>query len=322
MEATIKKTVSGTLGTGMNFLFGGNRSYYILEHKISSQYHKLGESQHIIVDRIQIGRAKDCEVRFDDSFQHVSRHHAAIIRDGDRWKLIHLSETNSTFLNGQKIQHEWYLQNGDEIQLSQNGPKLGFIIPPSGGAKTMGMTARMNLFREQALKPYKTAIIVVSAILLLAIGGAIALGVIMHNKNEELVETTNEQASQLIESRERLNEQDSINKIQKDYLNKQQRLIQEQINDLSKQKEDLEKLKAELNKAIASADKSGEDAKAAQKQADEAARQLDKLNAELEELKRKQAADDAGRENPTPATTEPDFDEGEGSLEELFDLFK
>ena len=307
MEATIKKTVSGTLGTGMNFLFGGNTSYYILEHKISSQYHKLGESQQIIVDRIQLGRAADCEVRFDESFKTVSRHHAAIVRDGNRWKLVHLSETNCTLLNGQKIQHEWYLQNGDEIQLSENGPRLGFIIPQGGGAKTMGMTARMNLFREQALKPYKTAIIVVSTILLLAIGGAIALGVIMHNENAELVETTNEQ----------LNLQDSINAVQKENLKKQQRLIQEQIQELNKQK-------AALDKAVESARNANQNAQAAQEQADAAAKQLDNLNAELQALQEaaaREAEERAAKERAIEESiseANPFAEDEEGSLEDLF----
>lgn len=314
MEATIKKTVSGTLGTGMNFLFGGNTSYYILEHKISSQYHKLGESQQIIVDRIQMGRAADCEVRFDESFKTVSRHHAAIVREGDKWKLVHLSESNSTFLNGQKIQHEWYLQNGDEIQLSINGPKLGFIIPQGGGAKTMGMTARMNLFREQALKPYKTAIIIVSMILLLAIGGAIALGVIMHNKNAELVETTNEQLSK---ERDRNNLQDSINAVQRENLKKQQRLIQEQIQELNKQK-------AALDKAVESAKNANQNAQAAQEQADAAAKQLDNLNAELQALQEaaaREAEERAAKEREageSKSEVNSFSEEGEGSLEDLF----
>ena len=168
-----KKTLSGSIGAGMGSLFSpGGRKYYILEHKVSSKYHKAGESQEIIVDNIELGRDSHCQVRFDESFKTVSRRHAAIVKDGDMWKLIQLSKTNTTFLNGRPIKDEWYLQNGDEIQLSVNGPKIGFIVP-SGKKSTVGsigLTRRLSLFRQQALRPYKTAITCLSVILVIAIG--------------------------------------------------------------------------------------------------------------------------------------------------------
>lgn len=125
-----KNTFSGSVGAGMGSIFApGGKKYYILEHKVSSKYHRAGECQEIIVDNITLGRDSHCQVRFDESFKTVSRRHAAIVREGDTWKLVQISQTNSTFLNGRPIKTEWYLQNGDEIQLSVNGPKLGFIIP-------------------------------------------------------------------------------------------------------------------------------------------------------------------------------------------------
>lgn len=169
-----KNTFSGSVGAGMGSLFSPNgRKYYILEHKVTSKYHRAGESQEIIVDNIEIGRDSHCQVRFDESFKTVSRHHAGIVKDGDMWKLVQISKTNSTFLNGRPVKTEWYLQNGDEIQLSVNGPKLGFITP-TGKKSTVGsigLTRRLSLFRQQALRPYKTAITVLSCVLVLAVGG-------------------------------------------------------------------------------------------------------------------------------------------------------
>lgn len=150
----------------------GGRKYYILEHKVSSKYHRAGESQEIIVDNIELGRDSHCQVRFDENFKTVSRRHAAIVKDGDMWKLVQLSKTNTTFLNGRPVKDEWYLQNGDEIQLSVNGPKLGFIIP-TGKKSTVGsigLTRRLSLFRQQALRPYKTAITCLSVAFVLAVG--------------------------------------------------------------------------------------------------------------------------------------------------------
>lgn len=131
---------------------------------MSSRFHKAGENQEIIVDSIELGRDPQCVVRFDERFSTVSRRHAAIVKDGDGWKLVQLSKTNTTLLNGHPVKDEWYLQNGDEIQLSVNGPKLGFIIP-TGKRSTVGsigLTRRLSLFRQQALRPYKTAIVLLA----------------------------------------------------------------------------------------------------------------------------------------------------------------
>ena len=169
-----RSTLSGSIGAGMGSVFSPNsRKYFILEHKVSSKYHRAGEAQEIIVNQIELGRDSRCQVRFDDSFSTVSRHHAAIVKDDDNWKLIQISKTNTTLLNGRPVKTEWYLQNGDEIQLSVNGPKLGFII--SSGRKatvgSIGLTRRLSLFRQQALRPYKQAIATLSCILFLAVSG-------------------------------------------------------------------------------------------------------------------------------------------------------
>lgn len=184
-----KRSFSNSVGAGMKSLMGNEgRRYYILEHKISSKYHRVGESQKIIIDQIELGRDPNCQVRFDDSFTTVSRRHAAITKDGDNWKLVQLSQVNTTYLNGKAVNNEWYLQNGDEIQLSTNGPKLGFIVPQGekGLVKSIGMTARLNLFRKQALQPYKQAMTVLSCVLLLCVfGGGYALFG-FDKKNKEL----------------------------------------------------------------------------------------------------------------------------------------
>ena len=171
---TYKRSLSGSVGAGLqSVLGGGGKRYYALVHKTSSQYHKAGETQRIIVDQIELGRNPSCQVRFDESFGTVSRRHAAIVKEGEGWKLVQLSQTNSTYLNGNKVEKEWYLQNGDEIQLATNGPKLGFVIPEGkqGLVSSIGLTARLNLFRQQALRPYKTALSVIAAVLVLSIGG-------------------------------------------------------------------------------------------------------------------------------------------------------
>lgn len=199
-----KTSLGGSIGAGMKSVFGGEgRKYYILEHKVTTAYHKAGESQKIIVDEIELGRSSTCAVRFDDKFETVSRRHAAIVKDGDGWKLVQLSKTNSTYLNGHKVETEWYLQSGDEIQLSTNGPKLGFIVPQGAKASvgSIGLTARLSLFRQQALRPYKTAISALASLLVLVIAGSVWFGV---DTKKQIAENTKKHIMELAR-------QDSIN---------------------------------------------------------------------------------------------------------------
>lgn len=170
-----KRTLRGSVGAGVGALFNGDgRRFFILEHRDASKYHQAGESQRIIIDQIELGRDSSCQVRFDDeTFPTVSRRHAAIVKDGERWKLVQLSTTNSTFLNGHPVTNEWYLENGDEIQLSVGGPRMGFIVPAGkqGLVSSIKLTQRLDLFRKQALRPYKTAIACMAVVLLLLSAG-------------------------------------------------------------------------------------------------------------------------------------------------------
>lgn len=105
MDAQYKRTLAGSVGAGMGAIFNASgRTYYILEHKTETKYHHAGESQKIIVDQIELGRDSSCQVRFDEACETVSRKHAAIVRDGESWKLIPLSQTNATFVNGQRVE--------------------------------------------------------------------------------------------------------------------------------------------------------------------------------------------------------------------------
>ncbi len=210
METDYKRTVAGSIGAGMGALLNASgRTYYILEHKTSSKYHQAGESQKIIVDQIELGRDSSCQVRFDESFETVSRRHAAIVRDGENWKLIPLSTTNATLVNGQVITSEWHLKSGDEIRLSSRGPVLGFIIPQGERSlvKSIGLTERMNLFRHQALRPYKTAIWILAVILVLAVAGLVTWNILQGQKFEQEL---NDKQEQIVGIGEKLEESNSV----------------------------------------------------------------------------------------------------------------
>ena len=201
-----KRSFSASVGSGLGSIIGGaGKQYYILEHKINSKYHKMGEAQEIIVDNIELGRDAKCQVRYDDSFETVSRRHAAIVKDSNNWKLIHLSSTNPTLLNGRTVGKEWFLQSGDDIELSVGGPKLRFIVPTGSKATigSIGLTRRLSLFGKQALRPYKTIITILSVALLLSVGGLSTWIFKQNAAHKVMVAALEEQAALLKEDAER-----------------------------------------------------------------------------------------------------------------------
>ena len=212
MEANYKRTVAGSVGAGVAAVFNASgRQYYILEHKTESLYHHAGESQKIIVDQVELGRDSACQVRFDEAFETVSRRHAAIVKDGENWKIIPLSQTNSTIVNGEAIQGEKILSSGDEIRLSSKGPLMGFIIPQGKQSlvSSIGMTERLSLFRQQALRPYKRALWIMAIVLILAIAGLVAWNVLQAKKYDADLKAKQEQIEQvqqdLVQSDELIN---------------------------------------------------------------------------------------------------------------------
>lgn len=173
----------------MKSVFGSSgRRFYELEFRTSSERHRAGEVQKVIVDQIELGRDSQCGIRFGEDCKTVSRRHAAIIKEGDGWKLVQLSKTNSTFLNGRKVENEWFLQNGDEIQLSTGGPRIGFLVKQGSGSlvKSINLTSRLSLFRQQALRPYKRAITALSVVLGLVIVGGTLSTVLLGKENRQL----------------------------------------------------------------------------------------------------------------------------------------
>ena len=84
-----------------------------------------GQIQEFEQTPVTIGRATDSSVVFPPVLKAISRHHAEIRREGNRFKLIDLS-TNGTFVQGRQID-EVYLKDGDVITFSEDGPKASFL---------------------------------------------------------------------------------------------------------------------------------------------------------------------------------------------------
>ena len=67
-------------------------------------------------DVLSLGRDAANPVRLHDT--EVSRQHAEVRRDGDRYVLVDLGSSNGTFVNGHNVRrHE--LQSGDQIEIGR-----------------------------------------------------------------------------------------------------------------------------------------------------------------------------------------------------------
>ncbi len=73
---------------------------------------------------ISIGRNEDCDIVLPD--RQVSRHHARISWDGERFLVEDLGSKNGTHVNGQEAAEPIALRDGDEVQIALRF-KLAFV---------------------------------------------------------------------------------------------------------------------------------------------------------------------------------------------------
>jgi len=87
-----------------------------------------GEIQELSDPEIRIGRNPDCQVRFPADSLTISRDHARIVREGNRFKLVNKS-ANYTYVNGKPVveNEEAYLKSGDWLMFAEGGPKVSFL---------------------------------------------------------------------------------------------------------------------------------------------------------------------------------------------------
>jgi pSer/pThr/pTyr-binding forkhead associated (FHA) protein len=78
---------------------------------------RAGESFLLSRDRTLVGRSPECEVFLDDVT--VSRRHAAIGRNGDRFTIEDLGSLNGTFVNRRRIESTTELADDDELQIGK-----------------------------------------------------------------------------------------------------------------------------------------------------------------------------------------------------------
>ncbi len=140
----------------------------------------------IIASKCLFGRDEGCTIVFANEDDTVSGRHASIEYVGQHFYLIHLSQSNPTILNGNKITEigsKRQLKNCDEIQLSRVGPLFQF---KENDSKLLKLTQRFQHFTQTTLLPYKMVIGALMAVLMVALG----LLMYQHFKFEPLLQIT------------------------------------------------------------------------------------------------------------------------------------
>lgn len=117
-----------------------------IEGPLKGQIHSFTDSE------ITLGRHPSCHVTFPRELNHISRKHARIIREGNRFKLIDLS-ANGTLINGEPIK-EKFLHDGDVVFMTEVGPKFSFIKEISN--ETMDIPKPQSPLATTPLKSVKT----------------------------------------------------------------------------------------------------------------------------------------------------------------------
>lgn len=196
------RNLAATINQGFQMMAGRDVPNYTLLFLDSTKKHKAGEHKNYIVQHLEIGRGSGCDIQYDDSYSTVSRKHASIsIVDKNFILKHHPNASNPTFVNNQIVQ-EHKLQNGDEIQFSENGPKLRFNVSTLK-TSTMGFTARMAFWGKQALRPYRYAVAILGFLLL----GTIAYAVISNMNTKEQLAATDEEIKATQDSIEQVKRQ-------------------------------------------------------------------------------------------------------------------
>ena len=164
------------------------------------------EGEKRFTENFLIGRHSDCDLQIQDS--RVSRVHARVFFEGNRWRVKDMESANGTYLGGVRIQ-EALLPQEAELELGKGGPVISLVWevietpkidvekknkPPSvtqimdhyfGGRSSGKMGERTLMFRRAFERAHRKRSrkywISMGVGLLLLIGAG---GVILHQKNK------------------------------------------------------------------------------------------------------------------------------------------
>lgn len=196
-------SMANTIRQSIRMMAGSDVPNYTLLFLDPTKYNNRGETKNIVVPYIVLGRGQSCNVQYGDDYSTVSRQHCSIQVDEQGAILIHNPQaTNPTLVNNRPVQGHTILQPGDEIQLSYEGPRIRFLMDQrQTKTSTMGFTRRMSMAIGQAMRPYRTALMILGLLLL----GSLTYGIYSAFKIKN-IETSHDAALVRLETT-----QDSLN---------------------------------------------------------------------------------------------------------------
>ena len=98
-----------------------------------------------------VGRSRNCTVAVKDVT--VSRHHATICFEGGRAKVRDLGSSNGTFVNGQRVDGEIPLADGDRVVVGEAELVLRMLAPLGPAEATARLVIPPMSLGESPLSP-------------------------------------------------------------------------------------------------------------------------------------------------------------------------
>ena len=188
---------------------------------------------------------------------------------------------------------------------------MGFIVPQGKQSlvSSIGMTERLSLFRQQALRPYKRALWAMAIIMILAIGGLATWNVLQAQKYNEELQVKQEQIDEvqknLQESDELINALNEELVVTQEASAVERARIQKKLKDAQAERvlllQSAQVLHEELQKAADAAAQAGQNVADAQDKIDDLERRLQE-EAEKEAAKAAEAARAAEAEKAASAS--------------------
>ena len=92
--------------------------------------------------RVRVGRHPDSDLQFDpETEREVSTYHAVLARDEDGWFVRDLDSRNGTLVDGEPVEGDHRLGDGDRIRFGRGGPLIRISTVPdtvAGGDRVAG----------------------------------------------------------------------------------------------------------------------------------------------------------------------------------------
>src|SRR5262245_142265 len=102
----------------------------------------------LVASEVLIGRKSDADVVLNN--QHVSRHHAKLVKTADGYVLQDLGSTHGTFVNESRVEHH-VLRHGDKISVGKDRIDLHYYVGESKPAKAAPKTDTTQIFERSLM---------------------------------------------------------------------------------------------------------------------------------------------------------------------------